>query len=170
MARPIPPNSQTEPDQGAFFRPGIPENGPQAPWHGAGGDLLNQAYPPDDEDGFEVARIPLFTDEQWNRLRRGLAEQHGAISEELLKSWGGLPPDADHRRTSKSRKPPGALPRKASGQGGPIPLPSAGTSQALPARQRPHLLEDRRFWFTTFFTQQILSVFVYLLLRLLKVI
>ena len=137
MARPIPPNSQTEPDQGSFFGPGIPENGPQAPWHGAGGDLLNQAYPPDDEDGFEVARIPLFTDEQWNRLRRGLVEQHAAISEDILKSWGGLPPESDRRPAAQ--KP--------------------GRSAAKP-------MEVDRFWFLAFLIAQLVWVIGYLVLKL----
>ena len=99
--------------------------------------MPNQAYAPDDEDGFEVARIPLFTDEQWNRLRRGLVEQHAAISEDILKSWGGLPPESDRRPAAQ--KP--------------------GRSAAKP-------MEVDRFWFLAFLIAQLVWVIGYLVLKL----
>ena len=137
MARPIPPNSQTGPDQGVLFDPGIPENDRQDPWHGTGGNTPDEGYAPDDEDGYGVVRIPLFTDEQWNRLRRGLVEQHAAISEDILKSWGGLPPESDRRPAAQ--KP--------------------GRSAAKP-------MEVDRFWFLAFLIAQLVWVIGYLVLKL----
>lgn len=75
MARAIPPNSNAERDRPPFQNPPPLFVQPQEFQLPVDGDEYDEF---DDGGGIEVARVPLFTEEQWNRLRKGIVAVHEA--------------------------------------------------------------------------------------------
>ena len=103
MARAIPPNTNAERDRPPFQDPPPLFVQPQE------FELPPEADEFDDGGGIEVARVPLFTEEQWNRLRKGIVAVHeaeyGQMVENCLDTSARVTGTARPRRQANATQP-----------------------------------------------------------------